>query len=316
MKITILDAYAANPGDLSWAELESLGEVQIYDRTAPEDVLKRAEASDIVLTNKVVLDANVMSRLPRLKYVGVLATGYNVVDTTYAHEHGIVVTNIPAYSTDSVVQMVFAHLLNVTNQGAHYAEACSKGRWASSPDFCFMDGTLHELAGKTMGIVGLGNIGSRVALVAHAFGMKVVAETSKEASALPEYINKVSREELFRTADVVSLHCPLTESTRGMVSRKTIAQMKPSAIIINTGRGPLVDDADVAEALTDGSIAAYCADVLTTEPPSPSNPLLGAPHAYLTPHIAWATQEARARLVSIAVSNVRAFCEGNPVNKV
>jgi len=316
MKIVVLDGYGANPGDLSWAPLEELGSLTVYDRTAAGDTVGRAADADIVLTNKVVLGRSEIERLPRLKYIGVLATGYNVVDVEAAREHGITVTNVPAYSTESVAQMVFAHLLTVTNRTEHYARQNRQGRWTASPDFCYWDTPLTELAGKTFGIVGLGNIGRRVAEIARAFGMQVAALTSKQADALPAGIRKVELPELLAAADVLSLHCPLTDATRHLIHAATLALMKPTAILINTGRGPLVSDADVAEALTAGRLAAYCADVLTEEPPRWSQPLLHCPNAYITPHVAWATREARERLLATAIENVRAFVEHRPQNVV
>ena len=316
MKIVILDGYTANPGDLSWSELEALGDVTVYDRTKPEDTVARAADAEVVLTNKVVLGRKEIEQLPHLQYIGVLATGYNVVDIAAAHEHGITVTNVPAYSTESVAQMVFAHLLTVTNRTEHYALQNREGRWSGNPDFCYWDTSLTELAGKTMGIVGLGNIGRRVAQIALAFGMQVKALTSKSANQLPAGIQKADLTELLSTADVLSLHCPLTEDTRHFVNARTLAMMKPSAIVINTGRGPLVNDADVADALSAGRIAAYCADVLTEEPPRADNPLLHQPNAFITPHIAWATREARLRLLTTAIGNVRAFVEHHPQNVI
>ena len=316
MKIVILDGYTANPGDLSWSELEALGDVTVYDRTKPEDTVARAADAEVVLTNKVVLGRKEIEQLPHLQYIGVLATGYNVVDIAAAHEHGITVTNVPAYSTESVAQMVFAHLLTVTNRTEHYALQNREGRWSGNPDFCYWDTSLTELAGKTMGIVGLGNIGHRVAQIALAFGMQVKALTSKSAEQLPAGIQKADLAELLSTADVLSLHCPLTEDTRHLVNARTLAMMKPSAIVINTGRGPLVNDADVADALSAGRIAAYCADVLTEEPPRADNPLLHQPNAFITPHIAWATREARLRLLTTAIGNVRAFVEHHPQNVI
>jgi glycerate dehydrogenase len=314
MKIVILDAYTANPGDLSWHELEQMGTLTVYDRTQPTETVSRAADADIVLTNKVVISREVISQLPHLKYIGVLATGYNVVDVEAARERGIVVTNVPAYSTESVAQMVFAHLLTVTNRTEHYAVANRQGRWAQNPDFCYWDFPHMELSGKTFGIVGLGNIGQRVAQIALAFGMQVQALTSK--TTLPCGVKKVSAEELFATSDVLSLHCPLTTATRHLVNADTLCQMKPTAILINTGRGPLVDDQAVAEALAEGRLTAFCADVLTEEPPRADHPLLHEPHAFVTPHIAWASQEARTRLIRIATDNVRAFLSGTPVNVV
>ena len=316
MKIVILDGYTANPGDLTWKELEEMGDLTVYDRTSPSETVARAAEADIVLTNKVIIGKTEMEQLPNLKYIGVLATGYNVVDIEAAHERGIIVTNVPAYSTESVAQMVFAHLLTVTNRTEHYAIQNRNGKWSSNPDFSYQDTKVMELAGKTFGIVGLGNIGRRVAQIALAFGMKVKAFTSKPAEALPEGIAKADMKELFSTSDVISLHCPLTADTRYLINTESLGWMKNSAIVINTGRGPLVDDQAVADALADGKIAAYCADVLTEEPPKADNPLLAQENAYTTPHIAWATYEARIRLIQVASNNVRAFINGTPQNVV
>ena len=316
MKIVILDGFTANPGDLSWKGLEELGTLTVYDRTRPEETVARAADVDIVLTNKVIINREVMAQLPQLKYIGVLATGYNVVDIEAAHEHDIIVTNVPAYSTESVAQMVFAHLLTVTNRTEHYALQNRQGRWTKNPDFCYWDFSHMELAGKTFGIVGLGNIGRRVAEIALAFGMQVKALTSKSANTLPTGIKKADLEELLATSDVISLHCPLTDATRHLINYETLSRMRPSAILINTGRGPLVDDQAVASALTSGQLAAFCADVLTEEPPKADNPLLSQPNAFITPHIAWATQEARTRLLQVAISNVKAFLDTKPQNVV
>ena len=316
MKIVILDAFTANPGDMSWKGLEELGELMVYDRTKAEETVARAADADIVLTNKVIINKEVIAQLPQLKYIGVLATGYNVIDIKAAHERGIIVTNVPAYSTESVAQMVFAHLLTVTNRTEHYAILNRQGRWSTNPDFSYWDTELTELAGKTFGIVGLGNIGSRVAQIALAFGMKVKALTSKTANALPAGIEKASLEELLTASDVLSLHCPLTDNTRQMINSETLRQMKPTAILINTGRGPLVDDQAIAEALEEGRLAAFCADVLTEEPPKADNPLLKQPNAFITPHIAWATKEARIRLIQVATDNVSSFLNGKAVNVV
>lgn len=314
MKIVVLDGYTANPGDLSWKNLEALGALTVYERTQPTETVARAADAEIVLTNKVIVSKEVMAQLPKLKYIGVLATGYNVVDIQEAHERGIIVTNVPAYSTESVAQMVFAHLLTVTNRTEHYAIQNRRGRWTENPDFCYWDFPHMELAGKTFGIVGLGNIGQRVAQIALAFGMKVKALSSK--TSLPAGIEKASLEELLATSDVLSLHCPLTENTRHLINADTLWQMKSTAILINTGRGPLIDDQAVAEALADGRLAAFCADVLTEEPPKADNPLLKQPNAFFTPHIAWASKEARIRLLQVATDNVRAFIGGKPVNVV
>ena len=316
MNIVILDAFTANPGDLSWAELERLGSVTVYDRTPAADTVTRCLDADIVLTNKGCLGRQEVERLPRLKYIGVLATGYNVVDIAAASQRGIVVTNVPAYSTDSVAQMVFAHLLTVTNRAEHYARQVRQGRWSASTDFCFWDSPLTELSGKTFGIVGLGHIGQQVARIAQGFSMHVVASTSKSAGQLPPGVGKAALGELFSLSDVLSLHCPLTVDTRHLVNARTLAMMKPSAILINTGRGPLVDECATAEALSQGRLAAYCADVLTEEPPRSGSPLMACPNAFITPHIAWATLEARQRLIAVATANVRAFLSGRGQNVV
>jgi len=314
MKTVVLDGFTANPGDLSWKELETLGELVVYERTSADETVARAADADVVLTNKVLITKEVMAQLPRLKYVGVLATGYNVVDIEAAHHRGIIVTNVPAYSTESVAQMVFAHLLTVTNRVEHYAVQNRAERWTNSADFSYSDTLLTELAGKSFGIVGLGNIGKRVAQIAQAFGMNVIALTSK--TTLPEGIKKASLPELLAQSDVLSLHCPLTPDTHHLINADTLKQMKPTAILINTGRGPLIDDQAVADALKAKRLYAFCADVLTEEPPKADNPLLGLPNAYTTPHIAWATVEARARLIQVAIDNVKAFASGQPQNIV
>lgn len=316
MKIVVLDGQGVNPGDISWNRIEELGELTVYPRTAPEEVLQHVGDAEIALTNKTVFDANIIAQLKNTKYIGVLATGYNVVDTKAAREYGIVVTNIPAYSTDSVAQMVFAHLLNVSNHVDHYAEETRNGVWSRCPDFCYWNKPLFELAGKTLGIVGLGNIGMKVAQIAQAFGMNVLAYTSKTPDQLPEGIRKTTLDGLFGASDVVSLHCPLTDTTRELMNSASIEKMRDGAILVNTGRGPLVNEVDVADALASGKLGAYCADVLSCEPPSPSNPLVGAPHAFITPHVAWATIEARLRLMDIAVNNIKSFLEGSPTNVV
>lgn len=316
MKIVVLDGQGVNPGDISWNRIEELGELTVYPRTAPEEVLKHVGDAEIALTNKTVFDANIIAQLKNTKYIGVLATGYNVVDTKAARERGIVVTNIPAYSTDSVAQMVFAHLLNVSNHVDHYAEETRNGVWSRCPDFCYWNTPLFELAGKTIGIVGLGHIGMKVAQIGQAFGMNVLAYTSKSPDQLPEWVRKTTLDGLFGASDVVSLHCPLTDTTRELMNSASIEKMRDGAILINTGRGPLVNEADVADALTSGKLGAYCADVLSSEPPSASNPLIGAPNAFITPHVAWATIEARLRLMDIAVNNIKSFLAESPTNVV
>lgn len=316
MKITILDGFALNPGDLSWDAFSTLGDVTVYDRTNPAELMERAKDSEILLTNKTVLNAESIKALPKLKYIGVLATGYNVVDIDAAHKQGVIVTNIPAYSTSSVVQHVFALLFAVTDRPEHYAIETRNGNWTRARDFCFWDTPLMEIAGKKFGIIGLGNIGMAVAKVALAFGMKVRAYTSKSIEDLPDGVEKVNLNTLFKESDIISLHCPLNDTTRHIINAGSIADMKTGVILINTGRGPLVDEQAVADALASGKIGAFCADVLSTEPPAADNPLLSAPNTYITPHIAWATKEARSRLMNIALDNVKAFISGQPQNQV
>lgn len=316
MKIVILDAYTVDQGELSWDGLREMGDVEVYERTSPEEVVTRCKGAEIVLTNKVVLDASVLNLLPRLQYIGVLATGYNVVDLEVANRQNIVVTNIPAYSTESVAQMVFCHLLNIVSRVDHYARENRKGKWSASPDFCYLDHNLFELHGKKMGIIGLGNTGMATARIASGFGLQVLAYTSKDEDELPYDIMKADIGTLFEQCDIVSLHCPLTETTRHLVNAERLDSMKSTAILINTGRGPLVDEVAVADALNNDQLAAYGADVLATEPAPADNPLLKAKNCYLTPHIAWATHEARQRLINICTENVRAYLEGEPVNQV
>jgi len=320
MKTVVLDAHSVNPGDLSWEWLESLGAFVAYPRTAPEEVIPRCLDADAVLTNKVILGEKEIAALPRLRYIGVLATGYNVVDLAAASARDIVVTNIPAYSTDSVAQSVFAHILHITNSVGHYAtlnaQTSQPSRWAESIDFCYYDTPLTELAGKTMGIIGFGRTGSRVAALALAFGMKVLVYTSKPQEALPEGIVKASLEEIFSQSDIVSPHCPLTADTHHLVNASRLTLMKPTAILINTSRGPVVDEQALADALRNGALRAAGVDVLEHEPPSPDCPLLSAPNCFITPHIAWATKEARTRLMQICCQNLTAFAKGHPINVV
>ena len=316
MKIVILDGFTTNGGDLSWNGISELGDLTVYDRTAPGEVIDRCHGAEAVLTNKVIITDEVMQALPQLKYIGVMATGYNVVDIDAARRRGIVVTNVPAYSTPSVAQMVFAHLLNITNQVALHDRQVHEGRWAGNQDFCFYSAPLIELAGKQMGIVGLGQTGSAVAKIALALGMRVMAYTSKSQESLPEGIIKGSLDEMFATSDVVSLHCPLTPDTKHIVNAARLATMKPSAIVINTGRGPLVNEQDLADALNNGTIAAAAVDVLSTEPPAADNPLLAARNCHITPHIAWASQAARARLIDTLANNLKGYISGNVVNNV
>ena len=316
MKIVILDGYAANPGDLSWDQVKALGECTIYDRTLPCDVVPRAEGAEIVLTNKTRIEAHHIAALPQLKYIGVLATGYNIVDTEAARQHGVLVTNIPAYSTNSVAQLVFAHLLNIAQQVQHHSEAVHSGRWSHCSDFCFWDMPLLELHGLKMGIVGLGHTGMATARIALGFGMEVYAYTSKSPLQLQSEIHKMELDQLFCECDVVSLHCPLTPATQGLVNAERLQLMKPTAILINTARGPLVDEEALADALNQGKLAAAGLDVLSQEPPKADNPLLTARNCYLTPHIAWGSTAARQRLMQILVDNIQSFLSGHPVNVV
>ena len=316
MKIVALDGYAANPGDLSWDELKTLGDCIIYERTTPEQVLERAEDAEILLTNKVIITAEHMDALPQLKYIGVLATGYNIVDVAAAKERGIIVTNIPAYSTPSVAQMVFAHLLNIAQQVKHHSDEVRSGRWSASKDFCFWDTPLLELRGMKIGIVGLGHTGYTTARIAIGFGMEVYAYTSKSSFQLPPEIKKMELDQLFAECDIVSLHCPLTEDTRELVNARRLKLMKPSAILINTGRGPLVNEQDLADALNNGQIFAAGLDVLSQEPPCPDNPLLTARNCYITPHIAWTSTAARTRLMNILLDNVKGYLNGKVINNV
>lgn len=316
MKIVVLDGYAANPDDLSWEPLKEWGKLTVYDRTSAEDLIKRAQDADMVLTNKCRLKEEELRQLPRLKYIGELATGYNNIDIEYAHRHGIVVSNIPSYSTESVVQMTFAHIFNITNQVSHYASEVRAGRWSRNPDFCYWDTPLRELAGRTLGIVGLGHIGMRVAQVAHCMGMDVFALTSKEKDQLPVGVQKTTLEGLLGVSDILTLHCPLSPDTYHLINEERLAMMHEGAVLINTSRGALVDEKAVADALASGYLLAYGADVMSKEPPRADNPLLSQARAYLTPHIAWATFEARQRLMKIAVENVKAFVEGHPQNVI
>lgn len=316
MKIIVLDGYGLNPGDLTWKGFEELGELTVYDRTFPSELLERAAGAEALVTNKTLITSENMDALPDLKYIGVLATGYNVVDIDAAKARGIVVTNIPAYSTASVAQMVFAHILNITQRVGYYADENKQGRWTKNADFCYWDTHLVELQGKKMGIVGFGNIGQATARIAQAFGMEVCVYSSKPQFALPSGIKKMELDELFGECDVVSLHCPLTPDTKEMVNAERLSKMKPNAILINTGRGPLINEQDLADALNEGKIAAAGLDVLSVEPSVEGNPLLGARNCFITPHIAWATLEARTRLMDIAVQNLKSYQKGQIVNNV
>lgn len=315
--IVVLDGYTLNPGDLSWSGLEALGEVRLYDRTPPELIAERAAGAEIVLTNKTPITGETMAQLPLLRYIGVLATGYNIVDTEAAKRRGIAVTNVPAYGTDSVVQFVFALLLELCHRVQAHSDAVRAGEWTASPDFSFTRSPQLELAGKTMGLIGFGRIGSAAARVAQAFGMRVLAVGSgRRQPSEQEGVTWVTLEELLRQSDVVSLHCPLTLETEGLLDARRLALMKPAALLINTSRGPLLREQDLADALNEGRLAGAALDVLSVEPPSADNPLLTAHNCIITPHIAWATKEARARLLDTAVQNVKAYLEGRPVHVV
>ncbi|HKJ04536.1 MAG TPA: D-2-hydroxyacid dehydrogenase [Geopsychrobacteraceae bacterium] len=320
MKIVVLDGFTLNPGDLSWDELQQLAPCEIHDRTTPDQLPERASGAEILLTNKTVINAETIANLPELRYIGVLATGYNVIDVEAAKARGIVVTNIPGYSTASVTQMVFALLLELTQQVGHHNRQVHQGRWVASPDFSFCDRPLTELAGKTFGVVGCGQIGRQVAQVARAFGMDVMAQTANpdkhRSWASDQQVELVHLNTLFSNSDVISLHCPLTPETEKMVDENRLARMKKGALLINTGRGPLLDEAAVAAALNSGRLGGFGADVLSSEPPAANNPLLGAPNSFITPHIAWATREARERLYTIATDNIKAFLDGEPKNLV
>lgn len=317
MKIVFLDAYTSNPGDLSWDGLRQLGECVIYDRSTPEEIVERSREADAILINKVIITREMMEQLPRLRYIGILATGFNYVDVVAAHEFGIIVTNVPAYSTPSVAQLAWAHLLNICCMPQHYTDEVRGGLWGRCPDFSFTNTSLIELSGKTLGIVGFGQIGSAVARIARAIDMPVLAYTSKSQDQLPEGVTRArDLEQVFAECDVVSLHCPLTPETRCLVNRERLALMKPTAILINTSRGMLVDEQALADALNEGRLFAAGLDVLPVEPPKDGSPLLTARNCFVTPHLGWASKEARIRLIRIVEDNLRAFQEGHPQNVV
>ena len=315
MEIVILDGYTLNPGDLSWEGVKNLGNCTFYDRTPPELTVERAKEADAVFTNKVVLNKEVIEQLPQLKYIGVLATGYNVIDMEAARAAGITVTNIPAYSTASVAQMVFSHILNFAQNVAVHSKSVSEGEWAENMDFSYWETPQMELAGKTIGIIGFGQIGQAVANIALAFGMKIIFNNrSQKETALDA--RQVDLETLLAESDFISINCPLTEENKGFINKETIEKMKPEVFLVNTGRGPLINEQDLADALNNGRIAGAGLDVLSTEPPSEDNPLPKAKNCSITPHIAWATFEARNRLMQIATENLKAFLDGNPQNVV
>ncbi len=313
-KIVVLDGYALNPGDLDWTPLQAYGELTVYDRTEPKDVVKRIGDAEIIFTNKTILTGETIIQAPKLKYIGVLATGYNVLDMGAAREKGVVVTNIPAYSTDAVAQFTFALLLEITNRVQRHSDAVIRdNRWTTCKDFCFWDYPLIELANKKMGIIGYGAIGKAVAKVAKALNMEVLAYSP---SLDPKHPDRASMETIYKESDIISLHLPLTEQSRGMINRETIAGMKDGVIILNTGRGPLINEQDLADALNSGKVYAAAVDVVSVEPIKADNPLLKAKNIIITPHIAWAPLQTRERLLGIAIRNVEHFLAGKPINRV
>jgi glycerate dehydrogenase len=317
MKILVLDGYTLNPGDLSWDRLFALGDVVLYERTPADKIIERSEGAAALITNKTPLTEETMNRLPELRYIGVLATGYNVIDTAAAKQRNIIVTNVPAYSTMSVAQMTFALLLELCHHVQRHSDSVMEGKWAQSPDFSYSDYPLIELSGKTFGIIGFGNIGKKVADIATVFGMNIIAASrSQTAQSSRKNFRWVEINELLEQADVVSIHCPFTPKTKGLINAENLKKMKSSAFLINTSRGPVVVEQDLAEALNNGIIAGAGLDVLTLEPPSTENPLFKAKNCLITPHIAWATKEARVRLMDVAVNNLAAYIEGKPINVV
>ncbi len=317
MKIVVLDGYVLNPGDLSWDDLKQFGETTVYDRTPPDRIVERIGAAEIVITNKCVIDRDVMEACPSMRYVGVLATGYNVVDLDAAREQGITVTNVPAYGTGAVGQFAIALLLEICNHIGEHARSVREGEWTASPDFCYWKRPMIELDGKTLGIIGFGRIGRKTGQIAQALGMRVLASGSRKIPELEsDTMRYVELDELLEKSDVISLHCPLMEKTRGIINRDSIARMKDGVIIINTSRGPLIVEEDLAEALNSGRVYAAGLDVVSAEPIRADNPLLKARNCFITPHIAWASLEARKRLLDIAVNNLGSFLAGTPVNVV
>lgn len=314
-KICILDGYTTNPGDLSWQELENIGELTVFDRTPKELILERAKDAQIIITNKTPLDRETISALPNMQYIGTLATGYNVIDTIAARERGIPVCNVPSYCTRAVAQHTFALLLDVANHVHEHSETVRKGQWANSVDFCYWKVPIVELEGKNMGIIGFGNTGRAVAEIALAMGMKVLV-SSRTKKELPDGCRWVEQEELFAQSDVISIHCPLTPQTTELIHQETLNAMKSTAILINTSRGGVIREADLAEALNSGKIAGAGLDVLSTEPPKTNNPLLTAKNCVITPHIAWASRDSRERLVRIVAQNVLQFLKNKPQNVV
>ena len=317
MKIVILDGFTLNPGDLSWDALKEMGELVIYDRTPADKVAERAAGAEVVFTNKTPINEDALNQLPTLKFIGVLATGYNIENTELAKAKGIIVANVPGYGTTSVVQLTFALLLELCLHVQHHSDSVRDGKWSRSADFCFWDFPLIELSGKTMGIIGFGNIGQQVGDVATAFGMKIIGNSrTRTDQAHRANFKWADIPELLEQSDVVSIHCPLFPETKGLINKESLKLMKESAFLINTSRGPIIVDEDLADALNNEVIAGAGIDVLSTEPPPPGNPLFTAKNCIITPHIAWATKEARQRLMNITVSNLSAFLQGNPVNVV
>ena len=316
MKIVYLDAHTLNPGDFDWAPIESLGGVTFYDRTSPDELVERAKDADIVLVNKVKLNRETLAQLPKLRYIGVTATGYDIIDIAAARERGIVVANVKGYSTDSVAQLTFALLLELTHRVGRHTDSVRAGDWVASPDFSYSKSPLIELAGKTLGLVGYGDIGRRVAQIGRAFGMNVLVNRRSIQPEADGDITVVDRETLFAESDIVSLHCPATPDTIGFVNRELLTQMKPTAWLLNTSRGSLLNEADVAAALNAGTLAGVGLDVLSVEPPTADNPLLTAKNCLITPHIAWASFEARQRLMALVADNIRAFLDGAPKNVI
>ena len=314
MNIVILDGYTLNPGDQDWAPIEKLGHVTIYDRSAREEIVERAGEAEVLLVNKVVLSGETLAQIPNVKYIGVMATGFNNIDIEAAGKQGITVTNVKAYGPASVAQQTFALLLAIVNRVETHSQSVFAGEWAASADFCYWKTPLTELTGKTMGLIGLGDIGSQVAKIAAAFGMKVIAYRKHPVPT--EGVDMVPLDQIFGQSDVISLHCPLTEETREIINRDSLSRMKTGAIVLNTGRGPLIHEQDLAHALRNGTIAAAGLDVLSVEPPKADNPLLSVPNCVITPHVAWATFEARQRLLQMVADNLEGFQSGNPRNVV
>ncbi len=317
MKIVVLDGYTLNPGDLNWKDLEDQGDLTVYDRTSVHEIVTRASGAQVVLTNKTPLSADTLEKLPDLTYIGVLATGYNIIDIQYAKERGIVVTNVPGYGTDSVVQMTFALLLELCVRAQRHSDSVMAGKWSQSPDFCFWEYPLVELAGKNLGIIGFGDIGQRVADVATAFGMNILGHSRTQTDqSHRKNFRWADEDELLSQSDVISIHCPLTPQTQGLINQGTLAKMKKSAFLLNTSRGPIVVEKDLAEALRKGQIAGAALDVLSVEPPAADHPLFGLENCLITPHIAWATKEARSRLMGMAAANLAAYLDGKPQHVV